>query len=324
MPTSGSYDFSLTAAQVIQAAWEDLGIIPAGGTATSAQTAMALQRLNILVKQLNASPDLSRGVKVWTRQNVALVLAKGQQSYLIGPAATDARASTLMGRTTLSAAEAAGQTTLSITSNTDTTTYPGTTITMAAADFVGVTLDDGTIQWSAISGTPSTTMDVTVALTGAAASGNYVYWFTSRAQRFPEIEAAVLRDESNTDRPLDTYRDIRQYQLGVSDKYADGTPTAILVEPLRIATRVTLNSQPTDLSERIVLTVLYPQEDYDATSNDIALPQEAFGMLSWELAFMLSPYAGRWTQEMQGNRERAVQIYKNLNPETTDAYFQPG
>ena len=314
----------MTAAEVIQAAYEDLGVVQPGVSATSAQSTMALKRLNILAKQLSGGVDGARGIKVWTRQRVTLALAKGQQTYLVGPASTDARASTQMGRTTLSAAEALGQTTLSITSNTDTTSYPGTTITMTASDIIGIELDDGTLQWTTISGTPSTTATVADALTGAAASGNYVYWFTSRAQRFPEIEAAVLRDESNDDRPLEIYREVRAYEYGVPDKYSDGSPTSILVEPLRIATRITLDSQPTDVTERIVLTVLYPQEDYDATTDDIAFPQECFGMLSWELAFMLSAAVGRWTPQMQANRERAMQMYKNLNPETCDLYFQPG
>ena len=324
MATSGSYNFSLTAAQLIQAAYEDLGVTPPGISVTTEQSAMALQRLNILVKQLQGDVDMARGLKLWTRQRITLFLAKGQQTYLVGPASTDARATTAAGFTTLSAAEAAGQTTLSITSNTDTTTYPGTTITMTASDIIGIELDDGTIQWTTISGTPSTTADIAVALTGAASSGNKVYWFTARAQRFPLLEAAVLRDSTRGDRPLDVYNDIRTYELGNANKYSDGTPTCILVEPLRIATRITLDSQPTDVTEQIVLTALYPAEDYDATTDDIAFPQECYGMLSWELAFLLAPSAGRWTEEMELNRQRAVNIYKNMNPETSDLHFNPG
>lgn len=324
MATSGSYDFSVTAAQVIASAYEDLGAIQPGQTVPTASSTMALNRLNILAKQLSASPDRSRGFKVWTRQRITMALAKGQQTYTIGPATTDSRASTLMGRTTLSADEAASQTTLSITSNTDTTTYPGTTITMTASDFIGIVLNDGTIHWSTISGTPSTTADIATGLASAASSGNYVYWFTSRAQRFPEIESAVLRNANRNDCPIDVYRTAMEYDIGVADKYADGTPTAILVEPLRLNTRITLDSQPTDVTDQLVLTVLYPQEDYDSTSDDIAFPQECFGMLSWELAFMLSPSVGRWTPEMEANRQRAIAIYKDLNPQVTNIYFQPG
>lgn len=323
MATSGTFFFAQTAAQLIQSAHEDIGLIEAGGTASSADKALALSRLNTIVKQLGRN-DGSGGLKVHVRQRITLMLAKGQQSYLVGPASSDARASTAIGRTTISANEAAAQTTISITSNTDTTTYPGTTITMTASDIVGIELNDGTIQWTTISGTPSSTMDIAAGLTGAANAGNYVYWFTSRAQRFPYIEAATLRDENYKETPLDIYTDARQYQLGVADKYADSSPSCILVEPLRIATRVTCDAQPNDVTKQIILTVWYPSENYDADTNDIAFPQEALEFLRLELMFKLAPSIGRWTPEMEKSRQEARAMYFSLNPENSVAYFEPG
>jgi|GEM_PF-2662379 len=327
MPTSGSYNFSLSAGQVIAAAYEDMGVVHAGGTISAADSTLALTRLNILVKQLSGDPDMSRGLKLWTRQRVTMALAVGQQTYHIGPASGDARASTQMGRTTLDAAEALGQTVLSVTATEDTTTYPGTTLTMTAADIIGIEQDDGTIFWSTVSSiSAGDTVTIGTGLAVAAASGKYVWWFTARAQRLVEVESAVLRNASfgatqMNDRPLDIYREVRQYEEGVVNKYSRGTPTCLLIEPLRLTTRITLNAQPTDITEQIVFTALYPQEDYDATTDDVAFPQECFGMLSWELAFLLAPSVGRWTPEMQANRERAVGIYKGLNPEMCDLYF---
>lgn len=322
MATSGSFDYSRTAAQLIAGVYEDLGAISVGATVAAADEAMALSRLNYIAKQYQGKSDGAPGIKVHTRQRVTLMLAKGQQSYLVGPASSDARASTAVGRTTISAAEAGGQTVLSITSNTDTTTYPGTTITMTASDIIGIELDAGTIHWSTISGTPGATATIADALASAAAAGNYVWWFTSRAQRFPVIESAVLRDENYNDTPIDIYTVVQQYEQAVASKYADGTPTCMLVEPLRIATRVTFNSQPTDVTKTIVMTVLYPSEDYDAAANDIAYPQEAIRFLHWELAFALAPSLGHWTDVMEKNRNEARAMYLNLNPENSVLYFQ--
>ena len=325
MATSGSWNYSLTAANVIDMAVENLGVLVPGGTIVSAHQTALLRRLNVVAKQFQGTSDGAQGMKVHTRQRITLMLAKGQQAYSIGPASGDARASTAIGRTTLSADEAASQTVLSITSNTDTTTYPGTTITMTASDIVGVELDDGTIQWTTISGTPASTMTVANALTGTAAAGNYVYWFTSRAQRFPVLESAVLRQEGYTTTPLDVYRDARQYDQGVADKYADGSPSCVLCEPMRIATVITLDSQPTDVTEQIVLTVLYPAEDYDATSDDIAFPQEWFRPLAWQLAFEGHSMLGaNWTPAMEKNRVESLEIARALNPENSVLYYQPG
>lgn len=323
MSTSGSYDYSLTAAGIISVALENIGATPIGGTDRSTYVTTCLRRLNMIAKQFQGTSDGAQGIKVHTRQRVAMFLEKGQQTYLIGPGSTDSKASTQYGRTTISADEAAGQTTISITSNTDTTNYPGTTVTMTAADVIGIELDTGAIHWSAISGTPSTTATITVALPSAAASGNYVYWFTSKAQRFPVIESAVLRYSTLVDTPIDVYTQVQQYDLGVADKYADGTPTRILVEPLRTNTRVTLNTQPTDVSQQIVMTVLYPAEDYDATSDDIAFPQEWLRALAWSLSKEVAPaFSRQWTPEMEANRIEAISIARGINPENSVLYFQ--
>lgn len=323
MATSGSWDYNLTAATLIAAAFEDLQVVIPGGTVASADSALALVRLNLIAKQYGI---LSSGLNMQPiqRQRVTLMLAKGQQTYTIGPAATDSRASISVGRTTISADEAAAQTVISITSNTDTTSYPGTTITMASGDFVGIELNDGTIQWTTISGSPAATMTIAVALTSAASAGNKVFWFTSRAQRIPTVESIVLRDENLRDVDLPAYEDVRQYELGVADKNADGRPTVVLVENLRLNTRLTLDTQPTDVTDTLVITGLYPAEDYDATSNDIALPQEGLLALTWALAKLCAPaMTVVWTPLMESNYTTAMTNYRNLNPETSVLYFQP-
>jgi hypothetical protein len=325
MATSGSYNFSLTAAQLIYNAAENIGIVAAGETINSNHEASLLRRLNMIVKELQGTADGMPGIKIWTRQRLTLLLAKGQQTYSIGPASSDARASTQVGRTTIDAAEASGQTTISVTATTDTTSYPGTTLTMTASDFIGVEQDDGTIHWSTVSSVAAgDTVTIADATSAAAAVGNYVWWFTSRAQRFPVCESAVLRDEDFKDVPLDVYADARQYDMGVADKQVDGVATCILVEPVRAATRVTLNAQPTDVTDTVVLTVLYPAEDYDSTSNDIAAPQEWLGFLEWELTLRGCPMFGReFTPTMKANYDVSRSRAFNLNPEMSVLYFQP-
>ena len=324
MATSGSFDYSLTAANIIDMAVENLGVLASGGTIVAADQTLALRRLNVIAKQYQGRSDGAPGMKIHTRQRVTLVLAKGQSSYLIGPASADARASTQVGRTTIDAAEAIGQTVISVTDTSDTTSYPGTTLTMTASDIIGIEQNDGTIFWSTVSSiSAGVSVTIGAGLDVAAAVGNSVYWFTSRAQRFPVIESAVLRYSTMTDSPLNVYTTAEEYDQGVTDKFADGSPTSILVEPLRITTRVTLDSQPTDVSETVVMTVLYPAEDYDATTNDIAFPQEALRFLSWELSWEIHPAFGvTWTPAMKILRDEARAMYLNLNPENSVLYFQ--
>lgn len=324
MATSGSWNYSMSASDVIKAAYEDLGVLTPGGTVANVDSVMALTRLNMLVKQWQGISDMAPGLKVWTRQRVVLFLQSGQQSYQIGPASTDAYAATSYGQTTIDVSEASGQTILSVAATSDTTTFPGSTITMANSDFILVQQDDGTFHRSTISSfSAGDTVTIAAVTTDSCAVGNKVFWFTSRAQRFPLVEFAVLRESDTTETPLIIYRDVAQYE-SIMDKYADGDPTAILVEPRRITTAVTLDAQPDDVTKQIVLTVLYPAEDYDSTADDIAFPQEWYAALSWELAFRLSPSVGRWTQEMEANRQSAIALARAVNPENTSMHFQPG
>lgn len=325
MATSNSYDYSLSAATLIQEAAENLGVLQPGGTIVSAHQTMMLRKLNLIAKQWMGMADFAPGLKVFTRQRVRVFLQKGQHRYIVGPGSSDARAATIYGRTTISADEASGQTTISITSNTDTTTFPDNTVTMANGDIVGIEQNDGTLHWTTISGTPGATMTIASQITVAASAGNYVYWFTSRAQRFLDIESAVLRDENHKDTPLYIFRDAREYDLGVTDKLADGDPTAILVEPQRITTHVLLDAQPTDVTKLIVMTVLYPTEDYDATTDDIAFPQNWFRPLAWQLTIDSAPaFSKPVTPEMKMLRDEALMIARNANPEMSVLYFQPG
>lgn len=332
MATSGSYDYSLTASNIITAAYEDLGVIAAGVSVASADSATALVRLNILAKQFQARNLGMAGQMIHQRTWVALPLVKGQQSYLVGPNTSDAVSlvARSMGRTTVSADEAAGQTIISVTALTDTTTNPGTTSTMTATNLIGIETDDSNnVHWSTISSTdagPPITVTIGAALPTArpATAGNYVWWGV-RAQRFPHLESVVLRDTNRQDIPMTVYRNAQDYEEGVADKYADSDPTCLLVEPLRLNTRITLNSQPTDATKHLLMSVWYPAEDYDAVANDIAFPQELYGFLEWELAFRLAPAFGvAWTTDMELNRKEATAIAKTLNPETSDLHFAPG
>src|SRR3990167_7492080 len=209
MATSGSYDYSLTGTTFANIVAENLGVLAAGETLSSDDQTLILARLNLVAKSLSGNIDLSAGLPVMTRQRVTLFLAEGQQTYLVGPASTDARASTAYGRTTIDAAEAIGQTVISVAATTDTATNPGTTVTMTASDIIGIEQDDGTIFWSTISSVAAgDTVTIGTGLDVAAAVGNYVWWFTSRAQRFVEVEAAVLRDENRNDTRLEVYRTV--------------------------------------------------------------------------------------------------------------------
>lgn len=321
MPTSGSWDYSVTALQVITAAAEDIGVIANGQTLDSNDLATMLRTLNLLVKQWQGKSDKFPGLKIWTRQRLVIFFVSGQNRFLIGPASGDDRASVNAIGTTLGAAKAANATSVTVAS----------TVGMTAADQIGFVTTAGPIGWTTITSVDSTTgLTLPANSVGAAAAGNVVYTYTSKAQRFVDIESAVLRDWSSAGQPIDIpieiYTDVTEYER-ITQKFASGDPTAILVEPTRLNTVVTTNFASPNCYRTLRLTVIYPAEDYDnaAGSDDIAYPQEYFAALEWELARRCAPKFGRsWTADLAGHWQIAVQEGVNLNADDTSIHFEPG
>ena len=91
MATSGSWNYSIDAAAAINMALENLAVLIPGGTVVSAHQTMALRKLNVIAKQFQGTSDGAPGMKVHTRQRVTLILAKGQQNYLMSPCASSCR-----------------------------------------------------------------------------------------------------------------------------------------------------------------------------------------------------------------------------------------
>lgn len=320
MATSGSWDYSVTASSVITAAAENIGLIAAGDTIDTGDFASILKRLNFIVKQWQGKADMAQGLKVWTRQRLSIFLNANQIRYSIGPAATDDRASVNALATTLGAAKAANATAITLTS----------TAGMTDNDQIGFVTTAGSIGWTTIT-TVNSSVSVTVPANtiGAAAAGGVVYTYTSQAQRFPTIETAVLRDNSQAGQPIDLpvriYTDVAQYEM-LPQKYANGDPLSILVEPQRLNTYVTTDFAPANMWKNLRLTVIYPAEDYDSATgaDDIAFPQEWFAALEWELSLRIAPMFGTsWTKEMQMNYVSATMIARQLNPDNTSSYFEP-
>lgn len=325
MSTSNSFNFFLRRNEMIKASMKFIRVLKAGREPTADQMSSFSDTLNLMLKQWQGRADFAPGLKVFQRKRLTLFLAKGQQRYLIGPASTDSRVTEQYGRTTISATEAIGQTVLSITSNTDSLTYPGTTVTMTAGDFIGIELNDGTVQWTTISGTPAATATVANALTVAASAGNYVWWFTSRAQMPLELETAMLEDEDRKAIELWKIRTAAEYDT-IPDKTADGDPISVLFEPLRINSALTLDYRPQDVTKVVNLTVLYPSEDMDSITDEFGFPQVWHNAIKCGLGKQIAPEcgAGLWTPEHEAIYLEAFSIARNANPDVSDVFFEPG
>ncbi len=182
MAVSGSKNYSITRANIIEAAYRRTGEYDQGEAISGDETAAADLTLNLMIKEW-----VARGADLFLRDEITVFMQPDQRVYLLGTAQATR---TITAETTLSAAEASGQTVISVTSSTG----------MTAADVVGIKMDDNTIHWSSIASVGSSVQitidDVT---DDDAASGNKVYTYTTVSGRPTKIVSAYRRDINGLD-----------------------------------------------------------------------------------------------------------------------------
>jgi len=313
MPSSGSVDFSVSRNDIITAALQEIGVYRVGQTLTADDVTLVALRLNMVVKQWQGTADFAPGLKEWSRKRGYIFLQTSQAAYSLGPSGDNATSSYT--RTTISTAEAAAQTVLSVTSTTG----------MTAADYIGIVLDSGAIHWTTIvSMGAGPTVTITTQIPGAAAAGNYVYWYTTKMRQPLHIITASLRDENTKDSPLYIMKTLEEYE-SLPDKTADSDPSSLYYEFQLTNGVMYLNAEPTDVTKVIRITFLSAIEDFDAANDTPDYPQVWYLPLVLQTAKIIAPVYGiKWTPDQEENRKEAIAIAKNSFPEVTDLYFQPG
>lgn len=311
MSTSGSFDYSVTATNVLTEALEIIGVLAVGQTIDSNDQTTCLRSLNMMVKQWSGNFDFAPGLKAFSRKRGFVFLQSGQGSYSLGPSGDNATLTYI--KTTLSTDEALGSTSLSLTSTTG----------MAASDKIGIVQNDGSIHWTTISGTPGAPTTIATGLASAASSGNVVFTYTTKLIRPLYIEEAVLRDVDGNDSSLDPMT-LGQYE-NIAVKTADGQPGYYYYENSLTNGTLYLDYEPSDATKVIRLTFMAPAEDYDAAANDIAYPQEWYSAISYGLAKLISPkFESKWTELMESNYQTALAMARSSYAENSDMFFQPG
>lgn len=280
MATSGSINYNDTRNDIIQDALILIGVIGAEETIHEADQALASRFLNRMIKAWDA-----QGIHLWTYNEATLILTDNTNTYNLASASTDANWSDPVRVTTLSAAEASGQTVISVTSSTG----------MTAADNVAIVLDDDTVEWTTISTVDSSTQ-ITIAnsLNSAAASGNLVYAFTTRAGRPLKIHSIRRRTKTGTstqDIPLIQLS--REEYFNLPNKESRSTPTQFYYDPQLTTGKLYLYPTPDDPEVRLQITYQAQMEDLDAAGDNPDFPQEWLECLTYNLAMRLAPAFGK-------------------------------
>lgn len=287
MATSGSINYTQTAAELVKDSLILLGVAHPEEVISTSTENYCLDVLNKMVKAY-----VGQGIKLWGVQEAAVLFDNDTVKYTFdnkdgsgGKLGVGVLASGLV-QTTFSAAEASGQTILSVTSSTG----------MSASDQIIIELDSGDRDETTIVSVDSATqITVTDALTGAAASGNFIYTFTGTTDEIKHPEQVMnvrLRSSDGTETPM-TLLSRQEYMKYVSDKDIEGRPYSYYFDKQLDNPVLYVYSEPDNLKEHIRLDYLRTLEDIDATSDNLYFPDEWLEALTYNLAVRLSSAFGK-------------------------------
>ena len=245
-----------------------MGVLAEGQSPNSDQLTSMARTLNMMVKAWQAD-----GLNLFALRKLYVYLEKDKKEYNLSSSSTD-HISAEYNRTTTSAVAASTDTTIEVTSITD----------MASGDYIGIKLDDGTMQWTTINGAPSgSTVTLTDALTDDVSSGVSVFFYTTKANRPMKIKNALVTN-SIDDNDVPIWIVSRQEYIDLPNKDNTGQVNQIYYDP-QVGTGVLSVWPVTDnVDKYLTIWVQRTLEDLDSASDDVDYPQEWYLPLALNLA----------------------------------------
>lgn len=333
MTTSGTFSFTVVAADIVREMLLNVGAIGEAETPTAQEYNDCLRKLNMLVKQWMGKQDFAPGLKMWTRQRANLFLGYSKYQYQLGPTGDNWAAGVnggnfnqLANRTQLTTAAVLGANSLQVSAIT----------AMNANDYIGIqyqtTNGNSDLFWTTISGAPSgTTVNLAGTLPGPAALGNYVYNYTTKGQRPLNIVTSILRDAFQNDTPQNvlTVEDYEMLPSKTQSTYVSD-PTAFYYES-QIGSSTTGNGQyyidvggAQDVTKHLHIVYLRPVMDLNNPGDNPEYPQQWYRALCWGGAREIcGMFDAIWTEDMQQNYLESVAMAREGDSDTTTFYFQP-
>lgn len=294
---------------IIQDAFFILRVYGMSESIKNSELEFAARQLNRMVKIWERS-----GMKLWTQQEGQLFLSSDTQSYSLNSTSGDHAAATSdVITTTILSDEAAGQTTLSLTDTTG----------MAANDYIGIELDDGTRQWTTIVSVPtSTSVTITAALTDSATADNTVYTYTTRLDRPLELFNARYHDSSAMDRVL-TPMSKSDYMRLVNKAVSSMTSQYYYDSSIGTG-KLYIWPTADNVVDRIFFTYRRQLNDFDLATDNPDFPQEWLDAIIYGLAArLISPFGLKNADSIRYDAERYLREAMNADEENTDINSTP-
>ena len=305
MAVSASYDYTRTQIQLIHSAMRDIGELAKGETPDAEDYAVVSEALNLLIKSWQ-----NQGIGLWLNQECTLYLQNDNIQYALGPSGDHWTADPH--KTELAAAAAAAALTITVDS------YTG----MADADYIGIELDSGVIDWTTIDTPAAVAITIDDALASAASIDNHVYFYTDKAQKPIEILKNTIRkvDSNGHETPIALIS--RAEYMAINDKTSEGTVNSVYYDNQLTNGQLYVWPEPSDMKEYLRMTIRRPISDVDALTNHVEIPPEFLRALEWNLALEIAPKFGAEVDKlMLYHAETSLIDARGLSREQTSTYI---
>lgn len=311
MATSNSFDFNRTAGDIINAALRKLGILAEGEVASADQATDALEDLNLLVKSWPAN-----GIDLWRYEELTVFTVKDKQSYLLGATGDEATFDSF--KTEIATAASSGASTITVDSATN----------IPNGDNIGIELDDGTLQWTTVNGTPvGNVVTLTATLNAASAIDSHVYNYTNIAQRPTRLYNGRIKINDGNEIPI--VQISRSSYMALPTKDTTSRPNQFYYDPQLDNGKLFVWPTSDSVKDTMLFSAQRQLQDLDELTNNLDFPQEWLKAIVWNLAvdmaydYNLPTTDPALFQGLERRAEKYKEDVENFDVENVSINFMP-
>jgi hypothetical protein len=311
MATSGSVVYNQSANDICKAALRKIGILAEGEEPTGQIMLDTREALNRLAKEWQTD-----GLHLWKQDEIVVFPKNSNPIYYTFGASNDyAVLNSELIETYLTVAAS--------TSNTSITVYDDDGITNAY--YIGIVLNNNTIQWSTVNGTPSANViQLNNALTSGASINNKVYCFQNKISKPLRILNGRLAIDSNNETQLREISHNDYFRL--SNRSSVSCPSQYFYNPRLDTGRLYIYPLANDAQYIMKFTIEKAIEDFLTGSDNPDFPQEWLNALIWNLAEDMALEFGARGEVLEMITMKAQKSYEKIlgwDRETAPITFQP-
>jgi len=303
MATSGSIDYTRTRNELLIGALRLIGKSGRGKTHSAADIDDAAEALELMIKAWQAT-----GIHLWKVKHATLFITKGTGSYDL----TGSHCTLDYVRTEVKVAASSGASTIDVDSITG----------ISDGDYIGIELDDGTMQWTTINGAPAgDTITLTDVTTDTVAIDNTVYTYTTQLVR--PLKMIDARRISDNDIQIDVVS--REEYFTLPTKTATGEVNQVYYDPQLGAGKLYIWPTGSKADDRVQLTFMMPIEDFDSANITPDFPQEWLEAIKFSLASRLGlEYGIELKKQLYLDARAGKMLFdvEDFDEESTSVYFQ--